>query len=156
MTLLCYVQLNQEEIQISRHGHIKVLLLLLHNPLLLLKAPPLPGEVKGHIDILGVGAGWPAALGLELVPGLGDEGGHGPLHDPLGEPLVEDGPHLGPVPGLGPAPVAPGSAAGHDGQGQQGALSAGVGSAGSASSASAGVSPQQPRDGADAAPQQGA
>ena len=116
--------------------------------------PPLPGEVKGHIDILGVLAGWLAALCLELVPGLGDEGGHGPLHDPLGEPLVEDGPHLAPVPGLGPAPVAPSSAAGHDGQGQQGALAC-ASSAGSAR-ASAGVSPQQPRDGADAAPQQGA
>ena len=86
---------------------------------------------------------------------LGDEGGHGPLHDPLGEPLVEDGPHLAPVPGLGPAPVAPSSAAGHDGQGQQGALGASASSA-SAAGASAGVSPQQPRDGADAAPQQGA
>ena len=150
-TLLCTVKSRRN---ISRHGHIKVLLLL-HNPLLLLKVPPLPGEVKGHIDILGVLAGWLAALCLELVPGLGDEGGHGPLHDPLGEPLVEDGPHLAPVPGLGPAPVAPSSAAGHDGQGQQGALSAASASAGSAG-ASAGVSPQQPRDGADAAPQQGA
>ena len=149
-TLLCTVKSRRN---ISRHGHIKVLLLLLHNPLLLLKAPPLPGEVKGHIDILGVLAGWLAALCLELVPGLGDEGGHGPLHDPLGEPLVEDGPHLAPVPGLGPAPVAPSSAAGHDGQGQQGALGA---ASASSAGASAGVSPQQPRDGADAAPQQGA
>ena len=59
---------------------------------------PLPGKVKRNIDIL------LDIVYLQLGPGLPDDGGHGPVPDPLTDPLLEDEPDLRPVPGCGMTP----------------------------------------------------